>query len=289
MADQRVFADLHVHSTASDGLLSPRELLARAREAGVSVLGLTDHDTLRGVPEGLSAAEETGVRLIPGIELSCGWPTSDVSLHVVGLFVDHRAPALIDLLDRQQKLRHVRALKILDRLAELHIDVEPLRQRFQAESDRVLGRPHVARFLQEIGVVKEFQEAFHRYLARGRPAYVQKEHVLPEEGITAIQGAGGLAIIAHPGLHPHWKQVWAEVDSLPWDGLEVYYSEHTPQHIEFFSRIARDRGLAFSGGSDYHGEYGKHTNRLGLYGIGEDLFRDLEHRASERLSEEKRK
>ncbi|RCK81664.1 MAG: PHP domain-containing protein [Candidatus Ozemobacter sibiricus] len=288
MADQRIFADLHVHSTASDGLLSPRELLVRAKEAGLSALGLTDHDTLRGVAEGLAASQELGLPLIPGIELSCGWPDSDVSLHVLGLFVDPTAPALVDLLDRQRRSRHVRALRILDRLEALQIDVAPLRLEFEAQTDRVLGRPHVARFLHAQGHVQEFQEAFTRYLARGKPAYVPKEHVLPIDGVAAIHQAGGVALIAHPGFLPHWKDLWSRVEDLPWDGIEVFYCEHTPQQIDFFTRFARDHGFGCGGGSDYHGEYGKHANRFGLFGVAEEHFRDLERRAAQRRLDRQR-
>jgi len=278
----KIFADLHVHSTASDGVLTPTNLLKQAHDAGLSVIGLTDHDTLCGIPEAIEAGKKFGTQVVPGIELSCGWPDKEFSLHVVGLFVDPFSVSLTRLLKNQQRSRFTRAMSILDKLGRLDIDVQPLREKFLADKDRVLGRPHVARYLREIAVVPDFQEAFNRFLGQGRPAYVPKEQVIPEDGIRAIQGAGGLAVIAHPGLIPDWHQIWKKVESLPWDGIEVFYSEHSASSVDFFRNIAKERGLGMAGGSDFHGDQGKHAHQLGLFGLPEDYFRDLETRAQRR-------
>lgn len=279
---QNIFADLHTHSTASDGTLTPAQLVESAFEKGLSVLGMTDHDTVSGLDAARQAAKGTGLRLIPGIELSCGWPGRDTSVHVLGLFIDDKALALQKLLDEQREQRYVRALRMVDLLAGLDLDVAELRQRFEQSPEKVLGRPHIARYLQERGYVKDFQGAFERYLSRGKPAYVAKDHVLPEVGIEIIQAAGGIAVIAHPGLTSDWGHVWSRISSLAWDGIETYYSEHSPADVRRFAELADQFNLVSTGGSDYHGEYGKHTNRLGSYGLTQELYYDLVCKCTEK-------
>ena len=282
LSANHVFADLHVHTTASDGALSPSELVEKASKTGLSAVGITDHDTITGIAQAVEAAENLEIRVVPGIELSCGWPDKDVSLHVLGLFIDYANVKLISLLNRQRDQRHVRALKMLDLLEKIGIQVKPLREEFESQTEKVLGRPHIARYLVETGVSVDFQEAFEQFLARGKPGYVPKEHLSPESGIAAIQEAGGIAAIAHPGLNKHWEEVWAKVSDFQWDGIEVYYPEHSPQQIEFFKQLAAQRGLLETGGSDFHGEYGKHCNRLGRCGLEMPGFEKLSRFSSDR-------
>lgn len=270
-----IHADLHVHSSASDGLLAPAQLIDLAAEKGLKVVAITDHDTVAGVAAARLRGQETGVEVVAGIELSCGWEGRDASIHVLGLFVDETAPALTQLLLEQKNFRYLRALKIVDLLEKTGLDVDELRERFAASPDRVLGRPHIARFLQEKGYIKDFQEAFNRYLARGCPAYVPKDHVEPEKGIEAIRNAGGIAIIAHPGLIPDWDDVWQRIENMPWNGIETYYSEHTTSQVRKFAAIVAQRNWASTGGSDYHGDYGKHINRLGGYGLEKPQYEAL--------------
>ena len=272
-----IYADLHVHSTASDGMLSPTELVHKALSKGITALGLTDHDTLSGIREATLAADKSGLRIIPGIELSCGWPDREVSFHVLGLFVDPSAPSLLNLLDNQRKFRFTRALRILDLLESQKIDVALLREQFHENPKKVLGRPHVARYLVDKGVAKDNQDAFERFLKRGAPAYVPKNQVLPKVGVEAIHTAGGLSVIAHPGLLSDWSDVWRRIDTLPWDGIEIYYSEHSESQIEHFEKIASQIGLLASGGSDYHGENGKPENYLGSSGLNAAQFCLLEN------------
>ncbi len=267
-----VFADLHVHSTASDGIYTPTELMRQAQELGLGAMALTDHDTLAGIPEARKAASEAGIGLVAGIELSCGWPGKDSSLHVVGLFVDDGSESLTVLLENQKQHRFHRAMEILDKLQAVGLPMEQLRERFNAAGDRVLGRPHIARYLMETGVITDFQQAFDLYLKRGRPGYVQKKHVLPEDGIAAIHGAGGLAFIAHPGLISDWQKIWELIKDNAWDGLEAYYSEHTAEQFTFFNDLAHRNGWLLTGGSDYHGDYGKHVSRFGVFGLDRQLF-----------------
>jgi len=277
-----IFADLHTHSTASDGLLTPAQLMESAREKGLAVLGITDHDTVAGLAEARHAAEKNGVRLVPGIELSCGWKGRDTSVHVLGLYIDENASDLQKLLNEQREQRYHRALKMVNQLAVIGLDVAELRQRFEQSPEKVLGRPHIARYLQERGYVKDFQGAFERYLSRGKPGYVAKDHVLPEIGIDVIHAAGGIAVIAHPGLTSDWADVWKCISGLPWDGIETYYSEHTPSDVKRFAELASQHNLLSTGGSDYHGEYGKHADRLGNYGLTQELYYDLVNQCAEK-------
>jgi len=272
---KNIFADLHTHSTASDGLLTPTQLIECAGENGLSVIGITDHDTVGGLAEARQAARRSGMKLVPGIELSCGWQGRDTSVHVLGLFIDEKAPALQKLLNEQREQRFHRALKMVNLLAGLGLDVAELKERFEKSPEKVLGRPHIARFLQERGYAKDFQGAFEKYLSRGRPAYVPKDHVLPEVGIEVIHAAGGLAVVAHPGLTSDWDNVWSHISGFKWDGIETYYSEHTPSDVKRFAALAMQHDLLSTGGSDYHGEYGKHANRLGNYGLTQELYFDL--------------
>lgn len=275
MITKRIVADLHVHSTASDGLLKPEELIQRSIELGLSALALTDHDTIDGLPEAREASLNSGLTLIPGIELSCGWDGCDASVHVLGLFIREDAPAMIQLLGEQKEARYHRALKMVELLQRHGIEVGELREQFVSTRDKVLGRPHIARFLAEKGYIKDFQEAFDRYLSRGKPAYVPKDHVVPEKGIDIIHASGGIAIIAHPGLISDWDGTWRKIGDMNWDGMETYYSEHKNSEVARFRKIVDEKGWISTGGSDYHGDYGKHRNRLGKYGLPQAEYDEL--------------
>lgn len=275
MTTKRIVADLHVHSTASDGLLRPEELIQRSIELGLTALALTDHDTIDGLPAAREASLNSGLTLIPGIELSCGWDGCDASVHVLGLFIREDAPAMIKLLGEQKEARYHRALKMVELLQRHGIEVGELHDQFISTRDKVLGRPHIARFLVEKGHIKDFQEAFDRYLSRGKPAYVPKDHVIPEKGIDIIHASGGIAIIAHPGLIGDWDGTWQKIGDLNWDGMETYYSEHKNSEVARFRQIVDDKGWISTGGSDYHGDYGKHRNRLGKYGLPQAEYDEL--------------
>ncbi len=267
-----VFADLHTHSTASDGMLTPEQLVEKAGSIGLKVLGITDHDSVDGIRSAQKAAASRNIRLVPGIELSCGWEGRDSSVHVLGLFVNPDAPELVELLETQKRSRFARAHKILSLLTQQGFNMAELADNFNNSPEMVLGRPHLARYLVEKGYVKDFQEAFDRFLLRGRPAYVPKDHVEPETGIAIIHAANGVAILAHPGLIPDWDRVWEKIRTMPWDGIETFYAEHSNSDVRRFKAIVEARNWIASGGSDYHGDYGKHIDRLGQAGLSEEQF-----------------
>lgn len=270
-----VYADLHTHSTASDGTMTPTELIKKAKEIGLAVIGITDHDTISGLEEAYKIGNKENVIVVPGIEISCGWEDRSTSVHVLGLFIDSKCKSLVDMLEEQRVSRFHRAFKILDLLEKEGIDVEELREEFKATPEKVLGRPHIARYLVRKGVVSEMQQAFEKYLLNGRPAYVPKQKVDPEYGIKLIHEAGGLAVLAHPGLISEFDEVWKRLEKLDWDGLEVYYSEHSNSTVKKFQTLADSKNLLATGGSDYHGENGKHVGRLGTAGLSKEQFEKI--------------
>ena len=277
-----VYADLHTHSTASDGTMTPTELIKKAKEIGLSAIAITDHDTISGLEEAYKVSSTENIIVVPGIEISCGWEDRNASVHVLGLFIDRKCKTLVDMLEEQRISRFHRAFKILDLLEKEGIDVKELRDEFKATPEKVLGRPHIARYLVKKGVVSEMQQAFEKYLLNGRPAYVPKQKVDPEYGIKLIHEAGGLAVLAHPGLISEFDEVWKRLEKLNWDGLEVYYSEHSNTTIKKFQNLADSKNLLASGGSDYHGENGKHVGRLGTAGLSKEQFKKLVEKAGKK-------
>ncbi|MBF0408825.1 MAG: PHP domain-containing protein [Candidatus Riflebacteria bacterium] len=275
MNQKDIFADLHLHSTASDGILTPSELVKTCYRSGLKAIALTDHDTVKGVDEASETAEKLGMTFVTGIELSCGMPDQDYSLHVIGLFLDRNTNSLVELLKKHEEARRMRAFKILDLLESLKVNVAPLRADFESQQGVILARPHIARYLLANGFVKDYQEAFDKYLKKGCPAYVPKLHLAPGNGINAIHEAKGLAFIAHPGLDQNWDTTYSNIKDLPWDGIEVYYGDHDPNQTEKFRKLAENRRWLVSGGSDYHGESGKHVGRLGQTGLTRTCFKYL--------------
>lgn len=276
------FADLHTHSSASDGTMSPSQLVEKAESIGLSVLALTDHDTVGGIEEALAAAKGKNLRVIAGTELSCGWQGYEKSVHVLGLFISPEKSKLTDILDEQRDLRRIRAMKILNLLREQGFDMNELEAWFHSEPGRVLGRPHLAHYLESKGYIKTFDEAFKKYLSAGCPCYVPKDYIDFRTAIDAIHDAGGMAVLAHPGLIPHWEETWETIKDLDWDGLEVFYVEHENRDVRKFLEIATEKDIACTGGSDYHGEYEKHIDRLGQGGLDEEQFKKLLGQAAKR-------
>jgi predicted metal-dependent phosphoesterase TrpH len=240
--------DLHTHTTASDGTLSPRELVRLAKRAGVGVLGITDHDTVEGIAEGLDEGASVAVEVIPGVELSTDVPGTEV--HILGYFVEWEADWLRAFLSRMREGRVARAREMVRKLNALGMAVAF--EEVARHADGAIGRPHVARALLEGGYVKTFDEAFDRYIGRHGPAYVERPAFTPEEAVRTIRKAAGVPVLAHPlwGGDPERIEALLEVGLM---GIEAYYPEHTPSQTESFIGLARRFGLVVTGGSDYHG------------------------------------
>jgi hypothetical protein len=251
--------DLHVHTTASDGTLVPTEVVKEAAAEGVTLLGITDHDTIEGVAEALRGAPEAGLQIVPGVELSVGQEQQEI--HILGYCFDQANALLTDTLARMRQARDNRNATIVEKLHHLGkpICLERVQKLAQGGS---VGRPHIAKALVEAGHVTSEGEAFGRFLARGKPAYFGRERLSPAEAARLIQQAGGYAVLAHPGKLGSRKLVEQLLeDGL--DGLEVYHTDHTQSNIQLLLEIARARKLLITGGSDSHGPHSERPLRIG--------------------------
>lgn len=248
-----VKADLHMHSTASDGIYTPDALMALAAQAGCTHVALTDHDTLEGVPAAREAAARWGMTLIPGVELSCG---AQKEIHVLGYGVDAENKALGEFCAERVSQRMARAEEMVRRLNALGKAIDMARVRELARG--VVARPHVARALLEAGYVTSVADAFERFLKPGRPAYVPKEDVKVADAVRLIDGAGGVAVLAHP---MELKMGETQMESLVGEwrtqglaGVEVYHPSAANNHAAFLRAMAGRLRMLVTGGSDFHGE-----------------------------------
>jgi len=246
--------DLHLHTTHSDGSCTPTEVVNMAHRAGVTALAITDHDIMTGVSEAITAGQPCGIEIIPGVEISSLAGNSE--LHILGYFLDQRDSDLLARLKTLRDGRHRRNPQIIERLQTLGIDITYDEVRALAGSDSV-GRPHIARALMDKRVVTSAKEAFDRFLAEGKPAYVPRVLPSPAEAIRWIKAARGLAVLAHPtwvkvAEHPLVDLVrQLKADGL--DGVEVYYSTHAARQTREYLSLAQQLGLLITGGSDFHG------------------------------------
>lgn len=259
-------ADLHMHSTASDGVHAPGELMKLAAGQGCTHVALTDHDSMAGIPAAREAAKRLGMQLIPGVELSCG---AQKEIHILGYGCDPEDAALRAFCERRLLQREARAEAMVERLCALGKPVEMRRVRELAQG--AIARPHVARALLEAGHVASVSDAFDRYLKPGKPAYVPKEDVKVSEAVRVIMQAGGVAVLAHP---MELKMGETQLTSLvgEWKaqglaGVEAIHPSAQSNHAAFLTRMARREGLLVTGGSDFHGEAVRRT------AIGEGLDR----------------
>ena len=247
-------ADLHCHSTFSDGRLTPSELVDLAYRNGVRILSLTDHDIVDGLPEAFEAAKRyDDFALIPGIEMSTDVPGNEV--HILGHFIDRHNPAFLNRLKRLQESRLNRARLMVEKLVQLGKAVSWERVEFFA-GEGAVGRPHVALALVEAGHVASVNEAFNRYLSRNGPAYVSRDRLGPEEVVALLLEVGGVATLAHPRelfAAGNLENLLEALQAAGLTGMEVYYQEYLPQEIKTFHDLASRYGLIPLGGSDYHG------------------------------------
>ena len=246
--------DLHLHTTHSDGSFSTAEVMAFAKQAGLTALAITDHDIVDGIPEATAIGKELGIEVVPGVEISSRLGESE--LHILGYFMQWTDPQLAQRLKTLRDSRHLRNPKIVQRLNELGIPITYEEVRALAGTESV-GRPHIARLLMEKKFVTSAKEAFDRYLANGRPAFVDRELPEPAEAVRWIREAGGVPVLAHPT----WVRTSAEglrvlvreLKAAGLGGIEVHYSTHTPSQTTEYLDLATQCDLLVTGGSDFHG------------------------------------
>jgi len=263
--------DLHVHTTASDGSLSPSEVVRRAKTLGLKAIAITDHDTVAGVEEALKEGESYKVEVIPGIELSVD--VSKGTSHLLGYFIDFRDETLWRKLRLVQRAREERNLKMLQKLKQLGIELTLEEVKAEAKDGQIC-RPHFALVMFKKGYVSSVDEAFERFLKKGGPAYVEKFRLSPEEAIRMILEAKGIPVLAHPfTLELEGEELERFLKGLKehsLKGIEAYYPDHTAEQTELYERLATKYGLLLTGGTDFHGpprdeiELGKGRGNLSI-------------------------
>jgi 3',5'-nucleoside bisphosphate phosphatase len=275
--------DLHLHTTASDGRSTPAELLARACEAGLTIVAVTDHDTMAAVPDAIEAAPRLGMTLVPGIELSTEAGEADV--HLLGYFLDPGDPELRRYLSERRVSRIERVRVMVDRLARLGcpIDIERILGEAESRLDLSIGRPLVARALVEAGHARDILDAFDRFLAVGRPAHVPHNAATPADAIRMINAAGGLASIAHPGALGRDGLI-GELTAVGLSAIEAYYTDHSAEVTAHYLDLARRLGLCVTGGSDYHADPHHGAPAPGAATLPAEEFERLEQRLAARAN-----
>jgi 3',5'-nucleoside bisphosphate phosphatase len=274
------FVDLHCHSTASDGTLSPTEVVRLAVECNLSALALTDHDTIAGVAEAAAEAQRSGIDFIPGIEISAEFPEPG-TMHLLGYGVDPQSATLKDLTKTLLEGRDNRNPKIVKKLQDLGVSIT-MQEVEKEAGGKVVGRPHIAAILLRKGFVSSIKQAFDKYLAPGGLAFFDKERLTPKQALQRIQESGGLPVLAHPiQLRYHndaeLQRIVKDLVDLGLAGIEIIHSDHDPKLIEKYSALADRYHLVKTGGSDFHGtnkpriELGRANSRK----IPRELYDDL--------------
>ncbi len=267
--------DLHAHSTASDGELSPRDLVALALERELDVIALTDHDSIAGIDAARDAARGTRLEVIPGVELSADVESAEV--HVLGYFVDWRDAHFLAMLAKFRDGRVGRAEKMVEKLTQLGAPITFERVQ-ELAGDGSIGRPHVAQALLEAGHIATMSEAFEKYLGRNAPAYVERFKITPEDAVALILKAGGVPVLAHPRQVPHYVEPLAKAGLL---GLEVYYAMYPAELRAKHLQMARQFGLIATGGSDFHGlQRMAHMSGLGDVDVPPAVVEELRAKAA---------
>ncbi|MEO0085313.1 MAG: PHP domain-containing protein [candidate division WOR-3 bacterium] len=250
--------DLHVHTTYSDGLMAPGEVVVTARSLGLRAVAITDHDSVSGIDEAMERGKALGVEVVPGVEMSTGVSGEDV--HILGYLLDWRAEEVQQRFHDLRRKRDERAQRMVEKLAELDVSVTIERVR-ELAGDGAVGRPHLAQAMLEAGAVRSINEAFDRYIGYDKPAYVPKSKLSPLEAVEFIHAQHGVAVIAHPATYGNDSVVYAAI-AAGVDGIEVWHSDHDKRAVAHYQEVAQKNGLIATGGSDCHG--GRKNNMVYL-------------------------
>ena len=274
--------DLHTHTSYSDGTDTPRQLINKALAAGISIIGLTDHDSISGWQEATDALR-TGISLVPGAEISCQTPDG-ISVHILGLLFDSNNSELMNTLEKTRENRHSRMEKIIARINEAGIDITMDDVLEQLSDGATLGRPHLADALVKKGIVASRDEAFTQMLHNNSKYYVSHYSPTPETAIKLIKAAGGVSVIAHPMASHRGRTIsldtFGSIIQAGLDGIEVDHRDHSPDEKSQLIKLANESNLVMTGASDYHGN-GK-LNTLGEYTTRPEQWEKLESRSNAR-------
>jgi len=274
--------DLHTHTSYSDGTDTPAQLINKALAAGISIIGLTDHDSISGWQEATYALR-TGISLVPGAEISCQTPDG-ISVHILGLLFDSNNSELMNTLEKTRENRHGRMEKIIARINEAGIDITMDDVLEQLSDGATLGRPHLADALVKKGIVASRDEAFTQMLHNNSKYYVSHYSPTPEAAIKLIKAAGGVSVIAHPMASHRGRTISLEtfgsIIQAGLDGIEVDHRDHSPEEKSQLIKLANESNLVMTGASDYHGN-GK-LNTLGEYTTKPEQWEKLESRSNAR-------
>ncbi|MEW9121867.1 MAG: PHP domain-containing protein [Thermotaleaceae bacterium] len=244
--------DMHIHTKASDGVLTPKEAVEWAYRIGLTGIAITDHDTVDGIEEAQKTAMNLeGFEFIPGIEFST--LLSDEEVHILGYHIDYKNKELVELTRRIKEERWHRGKKMIELLNKYNYAIT-LEEVLQHAGDGVIGRPHIARVLLNKGYVHTLQNAFEKLLGKGKPAYVERFKLSPQDAILIIKKSGGIPVLAHPGLQSRKVNIMDLIDQGI-AGIEVYHTKHTPLENRMYLEVAQRYDLIVTGGSDYHDAY----------------------------------
>jgi predicted metal-dependent phosphoesterase TrpH len=264
-----IYADLHTHTTASDGSFTPTELVQRAFERGIKAIAITDHDTVAGVEEARTAAKERGMWFTSGIEISATLEGREI--HILGYGVDTSNHALLDYANRARTYRRERAERIITRLRELGVKKLTMADVREIAGDGVVGRQHIALAMQRKGLVRTVREAFDKYLADDALAFTAKWEFPIKDAIALIHNAGGLAVVAHPAKVISGEQFDALL-AAGLDGVELHHPSHDRDVCQLYALLAEQHELVITGGSDFHGGNKRDGSNIGRYGLMQEDF-----------------
>lgn len=268
-------ADLHIHTTYSDGILTPREVVIWAHTKGISDIAVTDHDTTEGIEEAVKYSIDYNLNVIPGIELSCTEQNDEV--HILGYFIDYKSPIIKSFTEVLKNARESRNIEILKKLNKLDIDISIDEVR-KISKDGSMGRPHIAKALINKGIVDTVEGAFKIYLGYGKPAYVERFKISVKDGIKLIHSIGGVAVMAHPGLI-HNQRIIKNILKEDIDGIEVIHCKHTEAQTKHFTEVADNLNLIKTAGSDCHGYLENGMPKLGDFNIDSSVVTLLKEKA----------
>lgn len=252
-------ADLHIHTTASDGLLSPQEVVEWASRKKLCAVAITDHDTIKGIQPAMEASSQYNIEVIPGIEFSTEY--MDEEIHILGYYIDYKQDWLMAKLDEIYESRYNRAIKMIDKLSAMGMNIS-LEQVKELAEGGTIGRPHIARALQENGYICNMKDAFKLYIGKGCPGYVERYRISCQEAIYMIKQLGGVPVLAHPGLINN-KDCIDTILDMGVEGIEVYHTKHDDETIRYALKAVAHRKLLITGGSDCHGIFVNNEPILG--------------------------